>query len=69
MHEHVHERCTEILGIECLTSPNFDLQMGHTKPAAELTSLCLGAAWEEIFPWFNRDSEVGFSSASLATIP
>lgn len=69
MHEHVHERGTEIfLGIECLTSTNFDLQMGHTKPAAQLTSLCLGAAWEEVFSWFNRESEAGFASASLAAI-
>lgn len=52
--EHVHER--EILDIQCLTSNNFDLQMGHTKPAAQLTSPCLGAAWEEFSPWFSRES-------------
>lgn len=69
MHEHVHERDAEVfLGIECLTSSNFDLQMAHTKSAAQLTSLCLGAAWEEVFPWFSRESEAEFASASLAMV-
>lgn len=62
--EHGHER--EIfLGTQCLTSNNFDLQMGHTKPAAQFTSLCLGAAGEEVFPWFSRESEAGFVLQAL----
>lgn len=56
IHECVHERYMEtFLGVECWMPTNFDLQVGHTKPAGTINPSVSG--------WFLGRSLLGFSRA------